>query len=70
MPVHCLRLYQPANKIQIKVCMMWITKTIGDDPQPQSLDCVFIDKQVRILHLFRYRKMFTVLCIQVCTVCS
>ncbi|XP_048436507.1 cysteine-rich receptor-like protein kinase 29 [Pyrus x bretschneideri] len=25
---------------------MWVTKTIGDDPQPQSLDCVFVDKHV------------------------
>ncbi|RXH83284.1 hypothetical protein DVH24_005537 [Malus domestica] len=59
MLIHCLRPYQPANKIRIRVCTIWVTKSIGDDPQPQSLDFVFVDKQMRLLHLFRYHKMLT-----------
>nr|XP_028946565.1 uncharacterized protein LOC103449934 [Malus domestica]XP_028946566.1 uncharacterized protein LOC103449934 [Malus domestica]XP_028946567.1 uncharacterized protein LOC103449934 [Malus domestica] len=50
MSLHSLIPYQPANKLQIRVCRMWITKTIEDDPQPQSLDCVFVDKQGDAVH--------------------
>ncbi|XP_028956565.2 replication protein A 70 kDa DNA-binding subunit B-like [Malus domestica] len=50
MSLHSLRPYQPANKLQIRVYRMWITKTIEDDPQPQSLDYVFVDKQGDAVH--------------------
>lgn len=46
-PIHFLTPYQPANKLQIKVCRMWTTKSIEDNPQPISLDCVFVDKRCK-----------------------
>lgn len=56
-PIRSLTPYQSANKLQIRVCRMWTTKSIGDNPLPISLDCVFVDKDVRLLHLFTYRSM-------------
>ncbi|XP_009370138.2 replication protein A 70 kDa DNA-binding subunit B-like isoform X1 [Pyrus x bretschneideri] len=42
--------YQPANKLHIRVCRIWVTKSIGDNPQPISLDCVFVDKDRDAVH--------------------
>ncbi|XP_050109687.1 uncharacterized protein LOC126588623 [Malus sylvestris] len=50
MPISFLTPYQPGNKLQIRVCRIWVTKSIGNDPQPTSLDCVFVDKQGDAVH--------------------
>ncbi|XP_050119725.1 uncharacterized protein LOC126597018 [Malus sylvestris] len=45
MPVRLLLPYKPTRKLQIRICRIWVTKNIGADRQPASLDCVFVDKE-------------------------
>ncbi|XP_050160318.1 uncharacterized protein LOC126633809 [Malus sylvestris] len=49
-PIRFLTPYQPANKLHIRVCRIWVTKSIGDNPQAISLDCVFVDKDGDVVH--------------------
>ncbi|CAN6689117.1 unnamed protein product [Malus baccata var. baccata] len=51
MPIRLLKPYQPGSKLQIRVCRMWVTKSIGHDPQPTGLDCVIVDKQGKLLYI-------------------
>lgn len=46
--------YEPASKLEIRVCRIWITKTIGADSQAASLNSVFVDKEVTKLKLYTY----------------
>ncbi|XP_050131979.1 uncharacterized protein LOC126608190 [Malus sylvestris] len=50
MPIRLLKAYELGNKLQIRVCRMWITNSIGDVPQPTSFDAVFVDKQGDAVH--------------------
>ncbi|TQD80552.1 hypothetical protein C1H46_033885 [Malus baccata] len=51
MPIRLLMPYQPGSKLEIRVCRMWVTKSIGENPQPTSLDCVIVDKQGDAIHV-------------------
>ncbi|XP_048443596.1 uncharacterized protein LOC103962959 [Pyrus x bretschneideri] len=45
MPIRLLLPYNPISKLQVRICRIWVTKNIGADRQPASLDCVFVDKE-------------------------
>ncbi|RXH81052.1 hypothetical protein DVH24_004966 [Malus domestica] len=50
-PVRFLKPYQPRSRLQIRVCRMWVAKSIEDDPQPIGFDYVIVDKQGDAIHV-------------------